>query len=103
MSARGKRKAVDLTVCISPKKKKKARGKAAAKEHGKNVVKQCLKNKMNWAKWGTKGSEKTHRMTTVSEVKGDDHLKKLKADVPTLERRVSHEAAPAGRQVTRGQ
>ena len=36
MSARGKRKAVDLTVCISPKKKKEPRDKAAAKEHGKN-------------------------------------------------------------------
>ena len=35
MLDRGKRKAVDLTVCISPKKKT-ARVKAAAKEHGKN-------------------------------------------------------------------
>jgi hypothetical protein len=72
-----------LTVCISPKKKK-ARGKAAAKEHGKNVVKQCLKNRMNWAKWGTKGIEKTHRLTTVSEVIDDDHLQELKDDVRPL-------------------
>ena len=83
MSARGKRKAVDLTVCISPKKKK-ARGKAGAKEHGKNVVKQCLKNRMNWAKWGTKGGKKTHGLTAVSEVKDDDHLQKLKDDVRPL-------------------
>jgi hypothetical protein len=46
MSARRKRKAVDLAVCISPKKKK-ASGRAAAQEHGKNVVKHCIKNRKN--------------------------------------------------------
>jgi hypothetical protein len=33
---------------------------------------------MNWAKWGTKGSKKTHRLAPVSEIMADDHLKKLK-------------------------
>jgi hypothetical protein len=83
MPARRKRKAVDLAVCIS-RKKKKASGKAAAQEQGKNVVKHCIKNRMNWAKWGTKGSKKTHRMTPVSEIMDDDHLKKLKDDVRPL-------------------
>jgi hypothetical protein len=56
-------------VCISPKKKK-ASGKAAAaaQEQDKKAVKHCIRNCMNWAKWGTKGSKKTHRMKTVSEV-----------------------------------
>jgi hypothetical protein len=83
MSARRKRKAVDLTLCISPKKKK-ASGKAAAQEHDKNVVKHCIKNRKNWAKWGTKGGKKTHGLTAVSEVKDDDHLQKLKDDVRPL-------------------
>jgi len=82
-SARGKRKAVDLAVCITPKKKK-ALGKAAAKEHGKKVVKQCLKNRNNWAKWNAKGSEKPHCLTAVPEIMDVDHLQELKDDVRPL-------------------
>jgi hypothetical protein len=39
---------------------------------------------MNWAKWGTKRSKKTHRLAPVSEIMADDHLKKLKDDVRPL-------------------
>jgi hypothetical protein len=39
---------------------------------------------MNWARWGTKGSEKTREMTPGSEIMHDDHLKNLMADVRPL-------------------
>ena len=78
-SARGKRKAVDLAVCITPKKKK-ALGKAAAKEHGKNVVKQCFTNRKKWRSW----KAKTHCLTTVPEIMDVNHLQELKDDVRPL-------------------
>jgi hypothetical protein len=105
MTARGKRKAVDLTVCISPKKKE-ARDKAAAKEHGKtrgkakkqktskkkatgkaagrkrdySSLKRCMTNRR---RWGFKGGPKTHELLKWSEL-SVNHLKDLKDDVRPL-------------------
>ena len=105
MLDRGKRKAVDLTVCISPKKKT-ARVKAAAKEHGKNrgkakkqktskkkatgkaagrkrdhsSPKRCMTNRR---RWGFKGGPKTHDVLKWSEL-SVNHLKDLKDDVRPL-------------------
>ena len=105
MLDRGKRKAVDPQVCISPKKKT-ARVKAAAKEHGKNrgkakkqktskkkatgkaagrkrdysSPKHCMRSR---SRWGHKGGPKTHDVLKWSEL-SVNHLKDLKDDVRPL-------------------
>ena len=105
MLDRGKRKAVDLTVCISPKKKT-ARVKAAAKEHGKNrgkakkqktskkkatgkaagrkrdyiTLKNCMRNR---GRWGFKGGPETHDVLKWDEL-SVNHLEDLKDDVRPL-------------------
>ena len=68
-----------MAVCITPKKKK-ALGKAAAKEHGKNVVKKCFTNRKKWRSW----KAKTHCLTTVPEIMDVNHLQELKDDVRPL-------------------
>jgi hypothetical protein len=87
-------------------KKKKASGKAASPEQDNKTASQtALETASNWAKWGTKGNKKPHRVLMLSEVIGDDHLQKLKGDVSPLKQGESlmrHEAAPAGQYETRG-